>query len=193
MANEKPYAWKPIALEALRNIPVLSHACRAAGIARSTMHEARASDPEFEAAVQEAMEEGIDRAEQELYRRAVVGYEEPLTHQGHLTYHVKRNPETGRVEMDENGVPLLALDERGQPIPVTVRKHSDALLALFVKGRRKKVYAERTELTGADGGPLQQQVDDTTRSARVAQLLAIAAARKEGQAGDDDETAGGLV
>ncbi len=70
------------------------------------------------------------------------------------------------------------LDARGQPVPLTVRKHSDALLALYLKGRRKKVYADRTELTGADGGPVAQ-VDETAKAARVAQLLAIAQSRKD--------------
>jgi hypothetical protein len=46
------------------------------------------------------------------------------------------------------------LDAHGQPIPLTVRKHSDTLLAMYLKGRRKTVYAERKELTGADGSAL---------------------------------------
>lgn len=33
--------------------------------------------------------------------------------------------------------------------------YSDSLLALLLKGRRKKVFAERIEQTGADGGPVQ--------------------------------------
>jgi hypothetical protein len=35
--------------------------------------------------------------------------------------------------------------------------YSDSLLALLLKGRRKKVFAERIEQTGADGGPVQTQ------------------------------------
>jgi hypothetical protein len=69
------------------------------------------------------------------------------------------------------------LDEHGQPVPLTVRKHSDTLLALFLKGRRKKVYADRTEVTGADGGPVQA-VDETAKAARIAQLMALAQQRK---------------
>jgi hypothetical protein len=41
--------------------------------------------------------------------------------------------------------------------------YSDSLLALLLKGRRKKVFAERIEQTGADGGPMKtQQVVITT-------------------------------
>jgi hypothetical protein len=39
----------------------------------------------------------------------------------------------------------------------TERVYSDAMLALLLKGRRKDVFADRTELTGADGGPVRQQ------------------------------------
>lgn len=35
--------------------------------------------------------------------------------------------------------------------------YSDALLSLLLKGRRKQVFAERTEITGAEGGPVKQE------------------------------------
>ncbi len=172
MAN-KHYNWKPAFLAALRELPVIRHACEAVGIDRVTAWRAKQADEEFAAAWDDAMEEGIDRAEQEAFRRGVVGFEEPVLHQGRLQYVYERYE-------DENGQEQyrLVLDANGQPIPLTTRKHSDALLALFLKGRRKKVYADRTELTGADGGPVQQ-VDETAKAARVAQLLAIAQQRKE--------------
>lgn len=40
--------------------------------------------------------------------------------------------------------------------------YSDSLLALLLKGRRKKVFAERVEQTGADGGPVQSSVTIAT-------------------------------
>ena len=39
----------------------------------------------------------------------------------------------------------------------TETRYSDQLLTLMLKGRRKGVYADRTELTGADGGPMRSQ------------------------------------
>lgn len=36
--------------------------------------------------------------------------------------------------------------------------YSDSLMALLLKGRRKGVFADRTELTGANGGPVQASV-----------------------------------
>lgn len=171
MAN-KPIDWKPVYLEALRNVPVIKHACEAAGVDRTTAWRARESDEEFAKAEQDAMEEGVDRAEQEAFRRAVVGFEEPVIDKGRLAYRYERyEAEDGSEHY------RVMLDANGQPIPLTTRKHSDALLALYLKGRRKKVYADRTELTGAEGGELKV-VDDTAKAARVAQLMALAQARK---------------
>lgn len=169
-----PFPWHDAFIAALREVPVLTHAARVCGIDRSTAWRRMQADPDFKAAVEEAMEEGVDRAEQEAFRRGVVGFEEPVVHQGRVSYLYERY-------IDEEGKegyrPVLGAD--GQPVPLTVRKHSDMLLALVLKGRRKKVYAERTELTGADGESLK--VDDTTRAARAAQLFALAQKRKEDQ------------
>lgn len=174
MAN-KHYDWKPAFLEALRNVPVIRHACEAVGVNRTTAWRAREADEEFAKAWDDAMEEGVDRAEQEAFRRAVVGFEEPVVDKGRLAYRYERH-----VDPDGNEQYRPVLDDNGQPVPLTVRKHSDALLALYLKGRRKKVYADRTELTGADGGPVQQ-IDETAKAARVAQLMALAQARKADQ------------
>lgn len=46
---------------------------------------------------------------------------------------------------------------QGGQLVGTKRVYSDALLALLLKGRRKKVFAERVEQTGADGGPIKSQ------------------------------------
>ena len=167
------YDWKPIFLEALADVPVVSHACRAVGISYRHAYKTRETDEDFAKAWDEAMEQGIDRAEQEAFRRAVVGFEEPVIDKGRLAYRYERY-------VDDEGVEhyRILLDANGQPVPLTVRKHSDALMALMLKGRRKKVFADRTELTGADGGPVQQ-VDETAKAARVAQLLALAQQRKD--------------
>jgi hypothetical protein len=171
--STKPFDWKPAYLAALREIPVVAHGCKAVGIERSTAYRAREADEDFAKAWDEAMEEGVDRAEKEAFRRGIVGFEEPVIDKGRLAYRHERvvgedGAETYRIQLDENG----------QPIPLTVRKHSDALLTLVLKGRRKKVYADRTELTGPEGGPVQQ-IDETAKAARLAQLMALAQQRKD--------------
>ena len=167
-----PFNWKPAFLASLRTMPVVAQACDAVGIERSTAYRARTADETFASAWDEAMEDGVDKAEQEAFRRGMVGFEEPVIDKGRLAYRYERYTDE---EGAEHYRPLL--DDNGQPVPLTVRKHSDALMSLILKGRRKKVYSDRTELTGPDGAPMQ--VDETTRSARVAQLLAIAAQRKD--------------
>lgn len=176
--SNKPFDWKPAYLAALREIPVIRHACEAAGIDRTTAWRLRKDDEAFAEAEGEAMEEGIDRAEKEAFRRGIVGFEEPVIDKGRLAYRYERYE-----EQDVDGIKQekwrMCLDEHGQPIPLTVRKHSDAILALVLKGRRKKVYADRTEITGAEGTPVV--IDETTKAARVAQLLALAQQRKDQQ------------
>lgn len=170
------FDWKPAVLAALREVPVLRHATDATGVSRDTVLKARKDDPDFAIAYDEAMEAGVDRAEQEAFRRAVVGFEEPVVHQGVLALRYQHD-EAGRLILDESGKPVPVIDGTGQPVPLTIRKHSDSLLSLVLKGRRKKVYADRTELTGADGGPVAT-TDATQRAARAATLLKLAQARK---------------
>ena len=72
---DKHFDWKPAFLAALRELPVIAHACKAVDIERSTACRAREADEGFAKAWDEAQEDGIDRAEQEAFRRGVVGFE----------------------------------------------------------------------------------------------------------------------
>ena len=165
------FKWREPFLAALRQWPVMQHACDAVGVDRSTAWRAMQADKDFKAAVEDAMESGIDRAEQEAFRRAVVGFEEPVVHQGRLSYVYERY-------VDENGEEKYrqVLGANGQPIPLTIRKHSDALLAKVLSARRASYRTERTELTSPDGS--MSPMDETTRAARVSQLLEAAKRRK---------------
>lgn len=55
----KQAAQKGIVLEQLRQVPIVQVACRKAGVSRATFYRMRAEDPEFEAAVAKAIEEGV--------------------------------------------------------------------------------------------------------------------------------------
>ena len=147
----------------LRATGIVAQAARAANIGYSTVTARKNNDADFAAAMAEA----------EAWRRGVHGFSEPLTHQGQITYETETY-----VAEDLTTQHRFKLDPDGNRIPVTIRKHSDALLALVLKGRRKKVFADRTELTGADGGEVKF-IDSSTRAARVAQLLALAQSRKQ--------------
>lgn len=165
--------WKPIFLEALRNMPVISHACDAAGIARSTAWRQYQDDEEFKAAWDDAMETAIDKAEQEAYRRAVDGWNEPVIDKGRLAWAYER-------KVSEEGIESFSpvLDANGQPVPLTIRKRSDSLLQFVLKGRRRNVYGDKQEITGANGGPVTV-LDETKKAARIAALMELAKVRKD--------------
>lgn len=185
-----PPLWKDRFLAALRVVPVVQYACDAASIQRCTAYRARKTDKAFAEAWEDAMESGVDQAELEAFRRGVSGYEEPVVYQGQLTPIWERD-EHGDVVMHQvpcdpykvgdqlvefKHVPKQARDANGKPMWLTIRKHSDAMLSMWLKGRRKSVFADRTEITGADGGPLA--VDETTRRARMAAILNEAKQRR---------------
>ncbi len=191
MSHNTNLKWEAPFLEALRHVPLLAHACAVAGIERTTPWHRRKVDKEFAAAYDDAMEHGVDLAEQEAFKRAVTGFDEPLTYQGRVVYHIEHyDVSTGEVLDDGEQIKAedqlrrirwrYKLDAAGQRMPVTVKKHSDSLLITILKGRRKSVYADRVETTGAGGGPVQT-MDTTTRAARVLQLMAIAQLRKDNE------------
>lgn len=65
------------------------------------------------------------------------------------------------------------------------RVYSDSLLVALLKGRKKATYADRTEITGANGEPLAG-ADETAKAARLAALMSIAeSARAIEKAADD--------
>lgn len=174
---------------ALAETGIVAKACKAVDISRMTAYGWRDDIPEFAAAWDKALKVGITALEDEAHRRAFEGSDEPLVHQGQLTYRYERD-ERGQLIFDEivtgelNGEPVrvkqprLLLDENKRPIVESVKKYSDTLAIFLLKAHAPDKYRERAamELTGKDGGPLQ--LDDATRSARVAQLLAIAQQRK---------------
>ena len=89
--------------------------------------------PDYAARFAAARERAVDRLEAEAIRRAVDGWDEPVFGSG--------GPGVGTVQV---GV---------------VRKYSDRMLELTLKGRRPNVYRERhsIELGGPGGAPIPVQ------------------------------------
>lgn len=169
----KPYDWKELFLAELRLMPVISHAARVAGIDRTMVHKTRERHEDFKLAMDEAMEEGIDRAEAEMMRRAVAGVRKPVIHKGQLTYQLEPY-------IDEDGKEQVRYmrDENGALVPLTTQEYSDGLLQFALKGRRRGVYGDKTEVTGDGGGPLKF-MDETKKASRIAALLELARTRKD--------------
>lgn len=181
--------WVSPFIEQLTASGNVSASARTAGINSTTVYNLRKTDGDFAAAWDQALEDASDDLEAEARRRAIRGVQEPVVYQGQLTPVWARHPdgspvlEAYELTDDEGNArthqrPVQALDPDGQPLWLTVTKYSDPLLALLLKGRRKKVFADRTELTGADGGPVN--LDEAATAARAAQLLALWKAREEG-------------
>lgn len=155
----------------------LSEAARAAGVPASTVYRLRKEDADFQAALADAEEESVDILETEARRRAVDGEPEPVLYQGQPTYELEYDdagyPIYDTIQQEtpgfnEKGEPIVQLidvkrprrklDADGNPVVLTVRKRSDSLLTLLLKGRRKDVFADRKEITGKDGAPLPPQI-----------------------------------
>ena len=81
--------WKAAFIERLRRAPDISRAAKAARIHRKTAYEERKKDVEFAAAWDDALEEAIERAEAELYRRAVLGIKKPVYQGKELVGHIQ--------------------------------------------------------------------------------------------------------
>jgi len=73
--------WENTFLDALREIPSVRDACKAAGIHRATVYDKRESDSDFAEAWDDALKEGVESLESEAMRRAVHGTEKIKFHE----------------------------------------------------------------------------------------------------------------
>ena len=110
-------------LAALAACGNVTRAAQAACCTREGAYHLRTQDADFAAAWDDALEQAADVLEQEAFRRAHDGVEEPLTCARGLIY-------------DET---------TGQP--VTVRKYSDTLLIFLLKGARPQKYRDNVNVT----------------------------------------------
>jgi len=115
---------------ALRGIPL--DGIRAAGVSRNLVWHWRQTDGWFDALYEAAVEEAGDRLEAEAHRRAFEGVDEPVVFQGMPTELV--DPTTGERRM------------------FTVKKYSDPLMALMLKGHKQEKYRENAKVTHDLGG-----------------------------------------
>lgn len=177
-------AWQRPFLEALTTSCNVAHSARVAGVGSATVYARRNADADFAAAWDLALEDAYDLLESEARRRAFAGVEEPVVYQGQMTPVFERESD-GTIKVDEDGRPLIQRNADGSMQYLTVRKYSDGLAQFLLKGYRRKKFGDKQEITGADGGALAL-VDETKKAARIASLLALAAARKAQGTQPDD-------
>lgn len=189
------HSWVHTFLAALGKGSTVVESARAAGISSATAYKRRKEDADFAEAWNLALEDSADILEQEARRRAIDGVEEPVVYQGQLTpvweygedgkpvmekvgEENYKDPASGGMKRRDVMAPRQARNADGSLKWLTIRKPSDTLLALMLKGRRKEVFGtDRTELTGRDGAPLE--VDAVARRARIAAIVAAAKERSE--------------
>ena len=159
-ANARTYAkpgvmktvdqWQTF-ISALVEKPNVSEACDAAGISRCAAYDRKRDDPEFSAAWDEAFDRGYNKAEEELYRRAVEGVERQLFFKGRPV--TVKDPKTKKRK------------------EVTVMEYSDTLLALALKGRKRSVFGDKTEVVMSSHKRDKQQLTDEELDALINERL----------------------
>ncbi len=122
--------WKDLFIAEFAKRASVRAACARANISRKNAYEARKQDPEFAARWKVARAEAIDKLEEEAWRRAHDGVDEPVF--GSLGYR-KGSGEIG-----------------------TIRKYSDKLLLALLQAHKPSRYRQtvRNEHTGPNGGPI---------------------------------------
>lgn len=85
MARKNRTATRARFIETLELSANVGRACEAANISRSTAYKWREEDQEFAAAWEQAVENAIDRLEEEAWRRAFEGADRPVIYKGEIT------------------------------------------------------------------------------------------------------------
>ncbi len=183
-------------LSALAKTGVIASACRMAHVTYTEVTSLRKKDDDFSTAWFDALEQATDSLETEARRRALEGFNEPVIYQGQMTPEWERDADGQMVMVthdtgvtDSSGKPIVTerpkqLVVDGVPQFLSVRKHSDPLLMFLLKGNRTKFKDSSTlALTGAGGGAVL--IDETSRVARLAALMAVAQSRAQGENFDD--------
>lgn len=104
-------------LEALAATSNVSRSRELVGMSATHLYRLRGNDPAFRQAWERAEEIAADRLEEEAWRRAVEGFDEPVV-------------SAGKLVRDENGNPVM------------VRRFSDTLLLALLRARRPAKFSK---------------------------------------------------
>ncbi len=118
-------------LRGLSRRGIIADGCAIAGISRGTVGYWRDEEDWFEELYHVAIEEACDNLEAEAHRRAVEGVDEPVIYQG---------------------MPTTITDAKtGEERLLTVKKFSDPLLTLLLKGNLPDKYRENIKHDHGNG------------------------------------------
>jgi hypothetical protein len=164
MKPEERKQAKETFLALLKEDPTVSLACDEAQISRDTAYRWKDRDQTFSKAWDAAVERTRDVARSSIYRRGIIGWEEPLVSMGQVVCEMT-------VMQDDDGKPVF--DKRGKPImlpgnPMTVRKWSDSLAALYAKANLPE-YKDKPQVN------INTQLADLAEQAKNELLADLAA------------------
>lgn len=111
-------------LEVLAQCGNVTQSCTAAGTVRQRVYEWREKDAEFATRWEDALDQAADVLEQEAFRRAVTGWDEPAISAGKWVH-----------------------DDEGNL--VMIRKYDANLLMLLLKAARPEKYRENIKVSGS--------------------------------------------
>lgn len=120
---------REIFLDALRDIPNVTAACRKIGIVRQAVYDVYTAEPDFAKRWDEAIKEGVETMEIEAHRRAVLGIDKPITFQGVITNTVKEYSDTLMIFL------LKAHDPKYKDRQEVTHKVNDEITARLLSGR----------------------------------------------------------
>ena len=146
-------------LDALAQGHSITKACELAGVERRGVYGWRVKEPEFAQAFDEALERGNDALRDEIRRRGVDGWDEPVFYQGEQCGAIRKYSDR-----------MLELQAKAR-MPYEYRERVSA------------------ELTGAGGGPIRTQDVAKDEQARLEQFYAELAGVPLAIAGPESDTA----
>jgi hypothetical protein len=134
-------------LAAIRVVPSITFAAKAAGIHRRSHYFWLEKWPGYKAAFETARLQGIDALEDEVTERAMIGVFRPNVYQGEFVYEQVWDEEKARF-----------VDDKTRPLGVWEK--SDMLALARVRAEKPEKYAQRgaVELTGKDGGAIENRI-----------------------------------
>lgn len=117
--------WKKAFLDSLSKSPNVTKAAKAAQFTRQRMYQLRDEDPDFAAEWDSALQEAMDNAEGETYRRAVKGTLKPVFHKGEEVGKIREYSDTllmfwlkaHRPEIYKETVRNEMTGKNGEPLP----------------------------------------------------------------------------
>jgi len=173
---------------ALCETGIVARACAAIGMTRQQVYQWRRDMPDFAAEWDAALKVGITALEDEAHRRAFIGVDEPLVHQGQFTYQ-----QEAVLDEDGNHVQRIRRDKDGQPMVATVKKSSDLLTIFLLKAHCPEKYRDNSKVELSGSLALTQlsgeEIDEELAQLEIleqARAAALGAAHPQGSDTFDD-------